>query len=98
MLYLIIDTIFSSFIMTLTFLKPLTEKIKFHFYILLFVLLFFVEILQYQYGISSISAICRKHRHRIQVAFRAGNPFQYRVRQRCAGIVRPDPSGIVPAF
>lgn len=52
-MYLLIDLTFSCLMLTIAFLKPLTEKIKFQYYALLFVLLFIAEALQQRYNLSA---------------------------------------------
>lgn len=57
MLNFIIDIISGSLMLTLAFLKPLTEKVKFRYYGLLYALLFFSEIFQLKNHLSAIFII-----------------------------------------
>lgn len=53
MLHLIINTVFSCLILTCTFLKPLTEKVRLRYYGLLFALLLVAEFFQAKYNFSA---------------------------------------------
>ncbi len=57
MLYFLINVISGSLILTLAFLKSLTEKIKLRYYVLLFALLFTTEFFQLQKHLSTILII-----------------------------------------
>lgn len=57
MLHSVIDLFFSSLIITLAFLKPLTEKVKIHHYGFLFSILFLAEIFQKKIDFSAFFII-----------------------------------------